>query len=164
MAVKSRIHGYVEEAWPGAAGGGIPAVIARLNAAAAEISRHNEDMLQSLPLVDDWPPVCRPMVAWPAADAPMIVYRNRLFHLAASLKELDWSLRTWLDKFECLLRRLYWESAFVRVELAYLGIHEFTWRPIEGWKDALCEGRLSPIDKWTFSTTMSASDLDRLRD
>ena len=67
MAGKSRVHGYVEEAWPGAAGGGIPAVMARLNAAAAEISRHNEDMLQSLPLVDDWPLVCRPMVAWPAA-------------------------------------------------------------------------------------------------
>jgi hypothetical protein len=164
MGVRSRINGYIAEAWPGAAGGGVPAVIARLDAAALEIRRNNEDVLQALPLEDQWPPVCRSMFGWPPADVPMIAYRNRLIHLAGSLKEVDWSLRTWLDKFESLLQRLYWESAYARVELGYLGIHEFTWRANERWIDALRQGYLKPIIKWTFSGTMSAADLDQLRD
>jgi hypothetical protein len=85
------------------------------------------------------------MFGWAPADAPMIVYRNRIIHLGASLKEMDWALREWLDKFEAVLRRLYWESAYVRFEAAYLGVHEFTWRPKRAWVEDLCCGRLSPI-------------------
>lgn len=163
MGVQSRLVGYVEEAWPGVAAGGDPTLMQHLHDTAREIGRHNEAVLEGLPSEDDWPPLCRPMFGWAPANAPMIAYKNRLIHLAASLKEMDWELRDWLDKFEGLLRRLYWESAFVRFEGAYLGVSEFTWRPARPWVEGLCRGRLAPITEWAFTSTMPAEDLAQLR-
>jgi hypothetical protein len=164
MGVQSLLVGYIEEAWPGLAGGGDPDRLDRLRELDRKISEHNERVLEALPAEDAWPPLCRPMFGWPSADAPMVVYRNRLIHLAASLKQPDWELRDWLDKFESLLRRLYWESAYVRFEGGYLGVHEFTWRPAERWVRDLCQARLGPIDEWLFTSTVPAEDLARLRE
>jgi hypothetical protein len=164
MGVSSILMGYVREARPGEAAGGDPALLANLQETARVIARHNEAVLESLPERGEFPPLCRHMFGWPPTDDFMITYKNRLFHLAAAMKEVDWYLRDWLDQFEGLLRQLYWESAFVRVETAYLGTHEFCWRPMREWVDQLCKGSLSPIRMWSFSTTMEASDLDRLRE
>jgi hypothetical protein len=104
------------------------------------------------------------MFGWPPPEAPMITYpRNRLIHLAASMNQIDSDLRDWLDKFERLLRRLYWESAFVRVQTAYLGTHEFSWRPSDDWSTDMHKGRLRPVTDWTFTSTMDAADLNDLR-
>jgi hypothetical protein len=164
MGVNSFLIGYIEEAWPGEAAGGDPAVLEHLQETHRTIGRHNDETLEALPERDEFPPLCRSMFGWPPAGAAMITYRNRLIHFAASMKEVDWYLRDWLDKFEGLLCRLYWESAYVRVETAYLGPHEFRWQPTSAWVESLCKGRLSPIQKWSFSTTMNASELDRLRE
>ena len=164
MGVQSRLVGYIKEAWPGAAAGGDAALMQHLVDTDRAISRHNERVLGSLSETDFWPPLCRPMFAWAPTDASMIVYKNRLIHLAASLKEMDWALRDWLDKFEALLRRLYWESAYIRFEAAYLGVHEFTWRPTQAWVEQLCRGQLSPIAEWSFSSTMPTGDLADLRE
>lgn len=163
MGLTSRLVGYIEEAWPGVAASGDPVLMQHLIDTDRRIGQHNEDVLGALPETDEWPPLCRPMFAWPPADAPMIVYRNRLIHFAASQKVLDWELPDWLDKFEGLLRRLYWESAYIRFEGAYLGAHEFTWRPTEAWVKELCRGRLAPVSEWSFTSTLAAEELDRLR-
>ncbi len=164
MGVRSVLLGYIREAWPGEAGGGDPDVLAHLRQTHLRIVQHNEAVLQGLPEEDEFPPLCRPMFGWPPADAFMIVYKYRLLHLAASLKEVDWYLRDWLDKFEHLLRELYWESAYIRVETAYLGTHEFTWRPTPQWVEKLCKGELRSIQQWSFSSSMEASELDKLRE
>jgi hypothetical protein len=162
MGVQTRLLGYIEEAWPGLAAGGDPALMQHLVDTDHQISRHNDGVLKSLPEADDWPPLCRPMFGWAPADTPLIVYKNRLIHLAASLKELDWEFREWLDKFEAVLRQLYWESAYVRFEGAYIGVHEFKWRPTEAWMNELRRGRLAPITEWSFNSTLPADDLVRL--
>jgi hypothetical protein len=164
MGVQSKLLGYIEEAWPGQAAGGDPVRIQHLLDTDSHISRHNEDVLRSLPETDEWPPLCRPMFAWASVDALMIVYKNRLIHLAASLKQMDWELRDWLDKFEGLLRRVYWESAYIRFEAAYIGTHEFAWQPTKGWVSELCQGRLSPIVEWSFTSTLPPEELARLRE
>jgi hypothetical protein len=164
MGVQSRLLGYIEEAWPGLAAGGDAARMAQLVEVHRQIGQHNEQVLGSLPIEDHWPPLCRPMFAWAPTGALMIVYKNRLIHMGASLKQLDWALREWLDKFEDLLRALYWESAYVRFEAAYLGVHEFTWRPTERWVRELCQGRLTPIREWSFTSTLPAEELEGLRE
>jgi hypothetical protein len=164
MGVQSKLVGYIEEAWPGLAAGGNQILMDHLIATDQQISRHNENVLGTLPEVDEWPPLCRPMFAWAPVKTPMIVYKNRLIHFAASLKEMDWELRDWLDKFEALLRRLYWESAHIRFEAAYLGVHEFTYRPTDGWVQELCQGRVTPIADWSFSSTLPPEDLANLRE
>ncbi len=164
MGMTSFLLGYIQEAWPGLAAGGDPALLAQLQETARAVVRHNNAVLEALPEEDEFPPLCGAMFGWPFAGAPMITYTTRLIHLAASMKEVDWYLRDWLDKFEDLLRRLYWRSAYVRVETAYLGKHEFSWRPAEKWVESLCKGRLNSIQTWSFSSTMEAAELDRLRD
>ena len=164
MGTATRLVGYIEEAWPGLAAGGDAARMEELLEADRRIGRHNESVLEALGVEDTWPPLCRPMFGWAPAEAPMITYRNRLIHLGASLKDLDWSARDWLDKFESLLCRLYWESAYIRCEFGYLGTHEFQWRPPESWVKELCQARLAPIQEWSFESTLPASELEQLRE
>ncbi|HBZ47640.1 MAG TPA: hypothetical protein DEO93_10525 [Stenotrophomonas sp.] len=79
------------------------------------------------------------------------------------MKEVEWGLRDWLDKFEVLLSQLYWEKAVVYVDTAYLGDHVFSWRPKGLWVHQLSSGVLRPITEWEFSSTMGADDLGGLR-
>jgi hypothetical protein len=162
--MQTRLLGYIEEAWPGLAAGGDPALMQHLLDTGRRISQHNEQVLRSLPEADEWPPLCRPMFGWAPAGASMIVYRNRILHLGASLKDLERAARDWLDKFEGLLHRLYWESAYVRCEFGLFGAHEFRWRPSEAWVRGLCQGRLAPIQNWSFESTLAASDLGQMRE
>ncbi len=165
MSVQSLLHGYIKEAWPGVSAGGDPAQRARLNEVADGICRHNDTVLGALPDRDEWPPICRPMFAWPTLDDPMIgmiAFRARLFHFAACQNQLDRYLSEWLEKFEGLLRRLYWEDAFVRVETGYIGTHEFRWRPADAWVTSLCKADVGPIDEWSYTGTIDRDELARL--
>jgi hypothetical protein len=163
MGVQSLLYGYIEEAWPGAAAGGDAILAQQLLDNTAHICRHNEDVLNSLPVEDSWPPLMRQMFGWAPWNAPLIVYWNRPIHFAASLKELDFELQDWLDKFEKLLRMLYWETAVVHFEAAYLGYHTFTWSPKRDWVSKLCKGSLELITEWDFESSMDCSELEQLR-
>ena len=163
MGVASYIIGYIEEAWPGARTDGIPGQREKLIEAKKAIEVHNETILSQLPLEDDFPPLVREMFSWAPLSQPMITYKNRLIHFAASMKDFDCEARGWLDKFENLLKNLYWESAFVRIEMPYIGKEEFTWEPSRAWVEKLCQGNLEFIDEWTFSSTLPPEDLDALR-
>lgn len=164
MGTASYIVGYIEEAWPGLAGGGDPAQIEKLKRTADEISCHNESVLSGLPKQDSFPPLCCDLFSWAPSDTPMIAYRNRLIHFAASMKQVDPSIRTWLDKVEALLLRLYWESAYIRIQTAYIGTYEFTWQVPFEWLEKTCKGQLSPIECWTFETNMDLTELESLRE
>jgi hypothetical protein len=164
MGVATRLLGYIEEAWPGLAGGGDPVRMEQLLEADRRIGRHNESVLQALKAEDSWPPLCRPMFAWAPADSPMITYKNRLILVGASLKNLEGATRNWLDQFEALLRQLYWESAYIRCEFGLYGPHEFRWQPPESWVKELCQARLSPIQEWSFESTLQELEKEKLHE
>jgi hypothetical protein len=168
MGVRTLFLGYVEEAWPGTSGGGDPAVREKVLGMPALIHAHNEAAVNALPAYDargdDFPPLCRPMFSWAPGDAAGIAYRNRLIHFAACMKNADVCVRDWLDKFERLLRGMYWESAYVRMDGVYVGTHEFSWRVNERWSEQLCQGRLAAITDWAFTSTIEKGELERLRD
>jgi hypothetical protein len=161
--MRSFFVGYIEEACPGLRTNGSPEHMQLLIDNARSISAHNERVLGALPTEDDWPPLSRTMFGWSPSDASMINYRTRPIHFAASLKEVDWDLRDWLDKFEALLKQMYWEKAYVQFDAAYIGEHQFTWHPTRDWVERLTSGTLEPITTWTFESTMDSNDLDRLR-
>lgn len=161
MSVNSILLGYIEEAWPGAIVGTDEDVNRRTDLLHT-IARHNDGIIQGLPEDDEYPPVSRLMFGSPPPQTRMITYTNRLLHLGAELKNFDYWMRNWLDKFEHLLRRMYWETAYVRVERGYLGTSEFKWEADLDW---LCDMRLCklrPVSAWEF--TSSRTDLDSLRD
>lgn len=160
MGMQSTIYGYIEEAWPGAAGENKELLYSN----ASTISSLNEKVISSLPNEDEWPPLPNSIFGWAPTERPMVNYRNRPIHFAASLKEMDWALRDWLDKFESLLKRMYWENVTVHYEGAYIGEHTFRWNPKEEWGLGLTKGILTPVDDWDFESTLSKAKLDELRE
>ena len=163
MGVQSLLYGYIQEAWPGVRSNGSERHLQLLINNARAIEKHNEAVLAALPAEGEWPPLNRSMFAHAPAGAPMINYKGRLIHFAAALKEVDWDLRDWLDKFELLLKQLYWERAVVHCETAYLAEHRFEWRPPREWVTRLTDGLLEPILTWDFKTSMDLVELEKLR-
>jgi len=163
MGMPSRLYGYIDEASPGWASGNDPVQMERRKSNSWHIHRHNRMIMSTLPPADTWPPLDRHMFGWVPADAEVSNHYGLNIHFAASLKEVDWDLRTWLDKFEVLLRCLYWERVVLHFEAAYLGHHTFTWRPKEEWLSRVWKGHLELITEWDFESSMELKDLAQLR-
>jgi hypothetical protein len=161
MGVALLFLGFIQEAHPGSAGNNDEK--RRKVDISLAVGRQTDEVLESLPDEDKWPPLCKPMFGWPPSGAPLITYERRLVHFAASVKNVDFALRDWLDKFESLLRRLYWQEAYLRVEQGYIGPHEFRWRPKKNWIDALYGGHITPITEWDFTTTLDNQESLRER-
>ncbi len=163
MGVHTSIHGYIKEAWSGSRANGYEELWNQLRSNDRTLKLHNESVLGALPEEDGWPPMTRHMFGWAPPTDAVITYKGRPFHFAASLKDVDFEVRDWLDKFEALLRHMYWEDAVVHVQTAYLGHHTFSWRPKPEWVTRLSSGMLEPIASWDFTSTMEAEDPEGLR-
>jgi hypothetical protein len=162
MGVALLFLGYIQEAWPGSAGDGEEKQ--RKLEICAAIARRTDKVLADLPNEDEFPPLCKPMFGCLPPRATSITYERRLIHFAASMKNVDFALRDWLDKFENLLRQLYWQEAYLRVEQGYIGMHEFRWKPKKDWIEALYSGRISAITSWEFVTSLEYLESLRERD
>lgn len=160
MSMQLLFVGYILEAQPGYAGG--DEETQRKREIDLVIKQRTDQVLGALPEEDGWLPICKPMFNCPPDYWHGITYWQRLVHFGASMKNVDFLLRDWLDKFEALLRQLYWQEAYLRIEHGYLGTHEFRWKPKQDWLDALFSGRLLPITAWDFTTTLD--HLDELRE
>src|SRR5689334_13579512 len=64
------------------------------------------------------------------------------FGLVYNRVELFWE--TWLDKFEALLRTMYWDEAHVYLQTDLWGSYHYVWSPLPEVGDL-------PVQQWTFS-------------
>jgi hypothetical protein len=136
----------------------------RKKAVAEEICRRNEGVIDGLPVEDAFPALCRGMFGMDREKSWLISFRNRPIHFAASMRNADFCVRDWLDKFEGLLREMYWESAYVRVKGGYMGAYEFEWKPERAWVEAMGKGELRKITAWEFKSSMEEKRLEGLRE
>lgn len=119
MGMHTVIYGYIEEMdfW--------------LDPIRNEIRKHNSDIIASLPLADEWPPLSREMFATCNNDAsdsgPNLEYRGRIIHFGASLKSVEQEWGQWKSKFESLLTRLYFMEAKVHVQAEYMRLETSRW-------------------------------------
>ena len=82
----------------------------------------NDAALAELPADDVWPPLYRSMFTVTGDDSLHGSFRGqRLIHFAGHFNYLVSDLGEWLDKFERLLRRLYWLNAEVLLMHAWSG-------------------------------------------
>jgi hypothetical protein len=162
MSVVTIFVGYIEEAWPGSSGD--YQLQARKTAVEEEICRHNERVIDGLPVEDAFPALCRGMFGMDREKSAGISFRNRPIHFAASMKNADFCIRDWLDKFEGLLREMYWESAYVRIKGGYLGAYEFQWKPEREWVEEMCKRELRKITAWEFKSSMEEKRLKSMRE
>ena len=82
----------------------------------------NDGVLAGLPSDDPWPPLCRSLFSVTGDNMMHGAFRGqRLIHFAGHFNHLLSHLGEWLDKFEHLLRRLYWVDAEVLLLHAWSG-------------------------------------------
>ena len=88
----------------------------------------NRAVIDGLPDDDDWPFLTRSMFSYPGEDAMHGRYRRQIIHFGASFKELESDWEEWLEKFEALLKRLYWWEAKLHLEAELVGNYAYTWK------------------------------------
>ena len=154
MAFESCIYGYIAEACQNPSGAATP-----FDEEVLALKAHNESVLNALPVLDDWPPLSRHMFGWAPASENVITYGRRPLHFAAGLKEVDWEIGEWLDKFEDLLRRLYWDRVVLHIEFGQALPRSMTWTTKPGYVH-LFKGGLPPVLEWDIETSMSPEELN----
>jgi hypothetical protein len=75
-------------------------------------------------------------------------YRGPVIYFGGSFSSLYESWAEWLDKFESLLRQLYWEHAVVVLVTEWMGQHVYRWDV----EDQASLTELPPPErKWVFT-------------
>lgn len=118
-----------------------------------KINSHNQDTLNELSIVDEWPPLTRNMFAITndvEEGTSLYTYSGRLIHFGANFKSIEYEWEEWKNKFEDLLCKLYWVEAEVHFVTEYAGVQTFEWR-VDLKKWCIKDG-LTPIKKeyWDF--------------
>lgn len=87
----------------------------------------NKKVMMSLPSVEDWPLLSREMFAMPVHLSMLDEVRTDVMHFGTSYKGVEYEWQQWIDKFENMLKSMYWVSATVHLETELNGRHTFTW-------------------------------------
>lgn len=134
-----------------------------------ELQDLNRRVIEDLPSEDRWPPLCRGMFAFPAW--PNGVFRTPIISFGASVKDDPFvpitqlpyrEIRTqagplrayweeWFNKFEALLRRLYWWSAALFLVTDFERQQLFRWTPSDPAIAGLFAEVPRPISEWVRS-------------
>ncbi len=136
----------------------------------------NEAVIESLPETDDWPWLTRAMFQLPAGR-PQGTYRTQIIHFGLSMKDgiplnrsggyddgyhpiHSWrhpardSITGWIEKFETLLRQMYWFGADVHVHTDFEPDRKFSYVLTDTSFKAMCDPHdPKPINDWTLSVT-----------
>jgi hypothetical protein len=118
-----------------------------------DLHARNRAVVNRLPPRDDWPWLVRGMFAVPAGR-PQGTFRSQVIHFGASIKDdpLDRGIwDDWLDKFESLLRRLYWWSAVVHLSTDFEPDRVFEWLPTDAALTGMCADPPQPVGEWVRS-------------
>ena len=132
---------------------------------------HNESVIDNLPTDDNWPWLTRAMFALPGSN-PLGTYREQIIHFGLSIKdrppispnsaydpEHGWPkadrkcVYGWIEKFEHLLRKLFWYGADVHVSTEFEPDRVFCYTPTKAAFDKMISENPQPIDEWELSIT-----------
>ena len=157
MGQRDTISGHIQEAWY------VPGTERQLR----WLRESNSRVVRSLPRADPWPPLYRRMFSFSPEESgggngnadldgyPTSTYRGRVIYFGGSFSSLYREWDQWLDKFEGLLRRLYWEHAVVVLETGGMGHYVYRWDASRD-RDAIIDNFTfksapAPVRSWTFT-------------
>jgi len=75
------------------------------------------------------PFLCGDMFTLPGLDIFSGSYHTQVIHFGASYRAVEYEWELWMQKFEDLLKQMYWVSATVHLETELSGKHTFNWEP-----------------------------------
>lgn len=92
----------------------------------------NRRAILALPCADEWPYLSKDMFTVPRYDSSNTSYMTNVLHFGASYRAIEYEWKEWLNKFEALLKNMYWSSAVVHLETELTGTHTFIWNSVKG--------------------------------
>ncbi|MFQ3228955.1 MAG: hypothetical protein ACI9DO_000313 [Reinekea sp.] len=87
----------------------------------------NCDAILELNEYDSFPYITSSMFSLPSEDLEQGTYQTQVIHFAASYQAVEYHWEEWMEKFEALLKQMYWVSATVHLETELSGKHTFIW-------------------------------------
>jgi len=103
-----------------------------------EVQQHrdnNRKVLLSLPSVEDWPLLSREMFSMPVEFYNHSSMQTDVLHFGSSYKSVEYEWEQWLQRFEAILKEMYWVSATVHLETELNGRHTFIWEAEENYHE-----------------------------
>ena len=146
MGHRNTISGHIQEPW----------YVRGSDRAITRLWHRNRRVIRSLPSEDEWPWLTRRMFAASPLfgnhgerdDLLSATYRGPVIYFGGSFSSLYQEWAEWLDKFESLLRRLYWEHAVVVLVTEWMGQHVYRW---DAEHTDFTAEKPAPIESWKFS-------------
>ncbi len=92
---------------------------------------NNLAAVQALPQGEAWPFIGREMFSF-CRDEDLGLYQTQVIHFGASYRAVEYEWALWVQRFEALLKQLYWTSAVVHLETELNGTHTFRWETETG--------------------------------
>lgn len=90
-----------------------------------KLHRYNREVLDSLPETDaEYPWLNRSMFSIPNEQG---VYRDQVITFGASYKTLEYEWHIWMDRFEELLKKLFWFDVTIHAEFEIMGKYQYHW-------------------------------------
>ena len=146
MGERTTISGHIQEPWyvMGTKGSDDPQLLL--------LEALNHAVIMELPEIDVVPPLARTMFTFSnTGEHSQNTYRGRVIYFGGSYHSIWAEWEEWLTKFECLLRRLYWEHASLVLVSEYFGTHHYFWDAAEESPMSLAETPPRTTDRWVFS-------------
>jgi len=116
----------------------------------------NWRVIQSLPDTDLFLP--RRMFVRSAPDPTLRIhvtttFRGRVIYFGGSFSSLfaDWN--QWLQQFESLLKRTYWEHAAAIVVTEWMGTHHYFWKAALEAHEQMAQTPPLPVTQWGLTTS-----------
>lgn len=115
-----------------------------------KLHRLNKSIILNLAQNDNnFPWITKNMFLVPDPDHDQI-YREQVIVFGASYKSVEHDWDEWLEKFENILKQLFWTSATIHLETELVGNHSYNWTIDFDQTDLWFLDNPKPISDWTF--------------
>ena len=93
------------------------------------LQKANLIVLHNLPVDDAFPPLSRDMFSCTPLESSG-TFRAQVIHFGGSMNGLNYeAVPEWIDKFEALLRQMYWFEATAHIWTDYIdGAYQYWWK------------------------------------
>lgn len=115
-----------------------------------KLHRLNSEIINLVPNVDNnFPFINRSMFSIPDEQG---VFRQQIITFGASYKTLEYEWDLWLEKFENILKKLYWWDAKIFVDFEVMGQYVYEWEIDLNKRENWWKDKPEPITEWNYKS------------
>lgn len=115
-----------------------------------KLHRLNAEIINSLPITDEHSPfINKSMFSIPDEQG---IFRQQIITFGASYNTLEYEWNLWLEKFENILKRLYWSDAKIYADFEVMGEYIYEWKVDFDKLDNWWKEEPESITEWKFHT------------